>query len=77
MTRTITIRLPVDLLRDLRSKTRLHKTNLSAVLRRAAAEYVRHKQAPRANAMQDHIAARAGSWDGHCSGAELLRRTRP
>ena len=26
---------------------------------------------------QSHIAKFAGSWDGHCSGAELLQRTRP
>jgi hypothetical protein len=77
MTRTITIRLPVTLLRDLKSKTRSHKTNPSAVLRRAAAEYVRDKQGPHANAMQDHIAARAGAWDGYCSGVELLKKTRP
>lgn len=29
------------------------------------------------NDAQRHIRARAGSWDGAISGAELLRRTRP
>ena len=29
------------------------------------------------NAMQEHIDAFAGRWDGYCSGEELLRRTRP
>ena len=29
------------------------------------------------NEAQRHIRARAGSWDGVLSGAELLRRTRP
>jgi predicted transcriptional regulator len=77
MTQTLTIRLPATLVRDLKAKARSHNTNPSAVLRRAAAEYVRDKNGSRANAMQDHIAARAGTWDGYCSGVELLRRTRP
>ena len=29
------------------------------------------------NEAQRHIRARAGTWDGKISGAELLRRTRP
>ncbi len=29
------------------------------------------------NAMQAHILARAGKWDGYVSGEELLKRTRP
>ena len=77
MTQTITIRLPSSLIRDLKAKTRSHKTNPSAVLRRAAAEYVCDKQGPCGNAMQDHIEARAGTWDGYCSGVELLKKTRP
>jgi hypothetical protein len=72
MTQRITMRLPAVLLRELKSKTRAHKTNPSAVLRRTAAEYVRHHRSPKSNALQDHIAARAGSWDGYCSGTELL-----
>jgi bifunctional DNA-binding transcriptional regulator/antitoxin component of YhaV-PrlF toxin-antitoxin module len=31
----------------------------------------------KANAMQRHIAARAGTWDGYLSGEALLKRTRP
>jgi antitoxin (DNA-binding transcriptional repressor) of toxin-antitoxin stability system len=30
-----------------------------------------------ANPMQDHILARAGTWDGDISSMELLRRARP
>ena len=30
-----------------------------------------------ASRAQSHIAKFAGTWEGHCSGAELLRRTRP
>jgi bifunctional DNA-binding transcriptional regulator/antitoxin component of YhaV-PrlF toxin-antitoxin module len=29
------------------------------------------------NKAQTHIRKYAGTWQGHCSGAELLRRTRP
>jgi hypothetical protein len=76
MTKTLTIRLPLTLARELKSKAKAAKTNPSAVLRRMAAEYVRESK-PAANAMQEHIRAHAGSWDGFCSGEELLRRTRP
>lgn len=31
----------------------------------------------KANALQRHIRARAGTWDGKISGVELLKRTRP
>jgi hypothetical protein len=75
MTETLTIRLPKSLARDFRAKTRTAKTNPTEVLRRAAADYVRHNTAAR-NAMAEHIRARAGTWDGFCSGEELLRRTR-
>jgi hypothetical protein len=54
------------------------KTTPSAVLRRAAEDYVRkNKSGAKLNAMQKHIIARAGTWDGDISGEELLRRTRP
>jgi hypothetical protein len=76
MTETLTIRLPKSLARDFRAKTRAAKTNPTEVLRRATADYVRHNTAAR-NAMVEHIRARAGTWDGFCSGEELLRRTRP
>jgi hypothetical protein len=76
MNETLTIRLPKSLARDFRAKTRAAKTNPTEVLRRAAADYVRHNTAAR-NAMVEHIRARAGTWDGFCSGEELLRRTRP
>ncbi|HET7625941.1 MAG TPA: hypothetical protein VFM25_11825 [Verrucomicrobiae bacterium] len=77
MTETLTIRLPKSLAREFRAKTRAAKTNPTAVLRRAAAEFVKSEGAQARNAMQEHIRARAGTWSGHCSGAELLRRTRP
>jgi len=76
MTETLTIRLPKSLARDFRAKTRAAKTNPTAILRRAAADYVRDDQTAR-NAMVEHIRARAGTWDGDISGEELLRRTRP
>jgi hypothetical protein len=76
MTETLTIRLPKSLARDFRAKTRAAKTNPTAVLRRAAAQYVRDDQTAR-NAVVEHIRARAGTWDGYISGEELLRRTRP
>jgi predicted transcriptional regulator len=78
MTTTLTIRLPAALAREFKAKTRAAKTSPTAVLRRAAADYVRKtKNGPSLNAMQEHIDARAGRWDSHCSGEELLRRTRP
>jgi hypothetical protein len=76
MTETLTIRLPKSLARDFRAKTRAAKTNPTEVLRQAATNYVHHNTAAR-NAMVEHIRARAGTWDGFCSGEELLRRTRP
>jgi len=76
MTETLTIRLPKSLARDFRAKTRAAKTNPTEVLRKAAANYVREDQ-PARNAIVEHIRARAGTWDGDISGAELLRRTRP
>lgn len=78
MTTTLTIRMPAALARELRTKAKAANTSPSAVLRRAAAEYVRQTPSePTLNGMQEHINARAGRWDGHCSGEELLRRTRP
>ncbi len=78
MTTTLTIRLSETLARELKAKTKAAKTSPSAVLRRAATDYVRErKTGPGLNAMQEHILARAGTWDGYCSGEELLRKTRP
>ncbi len=77
MTQTLTIRLPRELARDLKTKAEAAKTTPSAVLRRMAAEYVRSAKNPMRNALQEHIAAHAGRWDGYCSGEELLRKTRP
>jgi hypothetical protein len=77
-TTTLTIRLPEALARELKAKSRAAKTSPSAVLRRAAMEYVRERKTkPTLNALQEHILARAGSWDGYCSGEELLQKTRP
>lgn len=76
MTETLTIRLPASLARDLKAKAKAANTNPTAVLRRAAEEYVREDQAAR-DARVEHIRKHAGTWDGYCSGAELLRRTRP
>ena len=76
MTETLTIRLPKSLARDFRAKTRAAKTNPTVVLRRAAADYVKMNQAAR-DASVEHIRRFAGTWDGYCSGEELLRRTRP
>ena len=76
MTETLTIRLPAVLARDLRAKAKAAKTNPTAVLRRAAEEYVRADQTAR-DARVEHIRKHAGTWDGYCSGTELLRRTRP
>jgi hypothetical protein len=77
MTETLTIRLPKSLARDFRAKTRAAKTNPTAVLRRAAAEFVQSKDQAARNAAVEHIRRHAGTWDGYCSGEELLRRTRP
>jgi predicted transcriptional regulator len=78
MTTTLTIRLSEDLARELKARTKAAKSSPSAVLRRAAATYVRGKKSGAGlSAMQEHIDAYAGSWDGYCSGEELLRRTRP
>jgi predicted transcriptional regulator len=76
MTETLTIRLPQRLARDFKAKTKAANTNPTAVLRRAAADFVKQRGQVR-NAMQEHIRAKAGTWDGLCSGAELLRKTRP
>jgi predicted transcriptional regulator len=77
MTQTLTIRLPQGLARRVKSKARASNTNVSAVARRLLAEYARgHKSQAGANALQQHIDSYAGSWDGHCSGEDLLRRTR-
>ncbi len=77
MTVTMTIRLPKSLARDFRAKAHAARTNPSAVLRRAAAEFVATHAGAAPNAMQEHIRTHAGTWNGHCSGTELLRRTRP
>jgi len=76
MTTTVTVRLPATLAREFKAKAKAAKTSPSAVLRWAATEFVR-RQKPTSNAMQEHIDAHAGSWDGHVSGQELLRSTRP
>jgi len=78
MTTTLTIRMPAPLAREFKAKTKAAKTSPSAVLRRAAADYVRQKNSgPGLNTLQEHIISCAGTWDGYCSGEELLRRTRP
>jgi hypothetical protein len=78
MTTTLTIRLPATLARRFKAKTRNAKANPSAVIRRAAAEYVRDTgTGTRQNAMQEHIDSHAGRWDGYLSGEELLQKTRP
>jgi hypothetical protein len=78
MTTTLTIRLPASLARDLKAKARARKTNPSSVLRRAAADYVRaEKGSVHPTPLQEHIDAHAGTWDGYCSGEELMRKTRP
>jgi Ribbon-helix-helix protein, copG family len=76
MTETLTIRLPKSLARQFRAKTRAARTNPTAVLREAAAKYVRNDPSAR-SAMVEHIRARAGTWDSDISGEELLRQTRP
>jgi uncharacterized protein YjiS (DUF1127 family) len=78
MTTTLTIRLPVALARELKAKAKSARTTPTAVLRRAATDYVRkNKSGRKLNAMQEHLLSRAGTWDGDISGEELLRRTRP
>jgi len=76
MTEMLTVRMPAKLVRDLKAKAKQSGTNASEVLREAAAEYVRSTNTG-VNALQQHILARAGTWDGEISGVELLRRTRP
>jgi predicted transcriptional regulator len=77
MTQTLTIRLPQSLARRLKNKAKASRTNVSAVARQLFADYVRHHKPKSAdNGLQQHIDAHAGTWDGHCSGEELLRRTR-
>lgn len=76
MTETLTIRLPKSLARELRVKTRAAGTNPTAVLRKAAEEFVRTDPSAHNSALE-HVRRFAGSWDGHCTGEELLRRTRP
>lgn len=76
MTTTVTVRLPAMLAREFKAKARAAKTSPSAVLRQAATDFVRQRS-PASTAMQQHIDAHAGSRDGHISGTELLRRTRP
>ncbi len=68
--------MPATLVRELKARTKAANTNPSEVLRQAAADYVRQAN-PGVSLMQQHILARAGTWDGDISGAELLRRTRP
>jgi predicted transcriptional regulator len=78
MTTTLTIRLPATLAHELKVRAKAAKTSPSAVLRRAAAFYVRQKKTGAGlNATQEHIDAYAGAWVGYCSGEELLKRTRP
>lgn len=79
MTQTLTVRLPQGLVRRVRHKARANKTNVSAVARQLFSEYLQQTErsasvAP--NPLQQHIDTYAGSWDGHYSGAELLRKTR-
>ena len=76
MTETLTIRLPKSLAREFRARTRAARTNPTEVLRQAAAAYVRADPTAR-HAVVEHLRARAGTWTGEISGAELLRRTRP
>jgi hypothetical protein len=76
MTETLTIRLPKMLARDLKAKAKSAKTNPTEVLRRAAEAYVREGRGA-SDARLEHVRKYAGSWDGYCSGADLLRKTRP
>jgi hypothetical protein len=75
VTVTLTIRLPKELARKFRLKTRAANTNPTAVLRAAAAGYVRDDPTAR-HAVVEHLRARAGTWDGVVSGKELLRKLR-
>ena len=78
MTTTLTIRLPVILARRLKLKARAAKTTPTEVLREAAERFVAEpEKREKLNAMQRHILARAGTWDGDISGEELLKLTRP
>ena len=72
MIKTLTIRMPATLVRELKAKANLARTNPSEILRQAAGDYVRTFK-PGVNP----ILARAGTWEGDVSGVELLRRTRP
>jgi hypothetical protein len=75
--RTLSFRLTQRLARQVKSKARASRTTVSAVARELFAQYVSlHKADTTSTAMQQHIDAHARSWDGHCSGEELLRRTR-
>ncbi len=76
MTETLTIRLPAALARDLKAKAKAEKTNPTEVLRRAAENYVRADRTAQ-DARVEHVRKHAGTWDGYCSGTELLRKTRP
>jgi predicted transcriptional regulator len=76
MTETLTIRLPKSLAHEFRAKARAARTNPTVILRQAAADYVQKNQTAQ-NAAEAHIQRFAGTWDGYCSGEELLRRTRP
>ena len=77
MTTTLTIRLPQTLARKLKAKARAANTTPTEVLRTAAEEFVaKPAEAKKLNAMQRHLIARAGTWDGDISGEELLRLTR-
>lgn len=63
--------------RDIRRKAGIGaETIITWTLQRDGLIVVRTK-ARALNAAQRHIRARAGTWDGKISGAELLRRTRP
>jgi len=78
MTTTLTIRLPLSLARELKEKARAAKTTPTAVLRDAASAFVRRSFYPSGETpIQARIRARSGTWDGYCSGEELLRKTRP
>ena len=43
----------------------------------AGGEIRARRKDSRASRVRNHIRKYAGTWDGHCSGEELLRRTRP
>ena len=76
MTTKLTIRLPVAFACELKSKAKAERTTASAVLRRAAVKFVLSDRRKKATAMQRHVDAHAGRWDGYCTAEELLRRTR-